>query len=52
MTRSEQQPQQNQAGSRERRFVTEAELMDSLNRSLWEVERERATEPKPATRPR
>lgn len=44
MARTEQQPQQTQAGSRERRFVTEAELMDSLNRSLWEVERERATE--------
>jgi hypothetical protein len=43
--------QQTQNGSRERRFVTEQELMESLDRSLWEVERERATEPK-GTRPR
>jgi hypothetical protein len=50
MTRRDQEPQQNQAGSRERRVVTEAELMDSLNRSLWEVERERVTEPKTTAR--
>jgi hypothetical protein len=34
----------NQSGARDRRFVTEQELMEALNRSLWEVERERAQE--------
>ena len=29
---------------RERRHVTELELLESLNRSLWEVERRRAEE--------
>lgn len=29
---------------REKRHVTELELMESLNRSLWEVERQRAEE--------
>ena len=43
MTKSETQTQ---PGSRERRFITEQELMESLNRSLWEVERERVTEVK------
>jgi hypothetical protein len=33
-----------QSASRERRFITEQELMDALNRSLWEVERRRAQE--------
>jgi hypothetical protein len=47
MTKSEPQPQ---TGSKDRRFVTEHELMESLNRSLWEVERERVIEPKPAPR--
>ena len=32
------------AGSRERRVVTEQELLESLNRSLWEVERQRVEE--------
>jgi hypothetical protein len=29
---------------RDRRFVTEQELLESLNRSLWEVERQRVEE--------
>jgi hypothetical protein len=33
-----------QSGPRDRRFVTEHELMEALNRSLWEVERRRAQE--------
>jgi len=34
----------NQSGTRERRVITEQELMESLNRSLWEVERHRVQE--------
>jgi hypothetical protein len=34
----------NQSVPRERRVVTERELMDALNLSLWEVERTRAQE--------
>jgi hypothetical protein len=29
---------------RDRRYVTEQELMETLNRSLWEVERQRVEE--------
>ncbi len=34
----------NESRARDRRFVTEQELLEALNRSLWEVERERAQE--------
>jgi hypothetical protein len=39
-----QNEKDNQSVPRERRVVTEQELMESLNRSLWEVERERVQE--------
>ena len=39
-----QNEKDNQSAPRERRVVTEQELMEALNRSLWEVERERVQE--------
>ena len=39
-----QNEKDNQSAPRERRVVTEQELMESLNRSLWEVERQRVQE--------
>ncbi len=39
-----QNEKDNQSGHRERRVVTEQELMEALNRSLWEVERRRVQE--------
>ena len=39
-----QQEKDNQSTPRERRVVTEQELMEALNRSLWEVERRRVQE--------
>jgi hypothetical protein len=44
MTRTAKSEQDPPAPGRERRFVTEQELLESLNRSLWEVERERVQE--------
>jgi hypothetical protein len=39
-----QNEKESQSGHRERRVVTEQELMEALNRSLWEVERRRVQE--------
>lgn len=39
-----QNEKDNQSVPRERRVVTEQELMEALNRSLWEVERRRVQE--------
>jgi hypothetical protein len=39
-----QNEKDNQSAPRERRVITEQELMEALNRSLWEVERERVQE--------
>jgi hypothetical protein len=47
-----QNEKDNQSAPRERRVVTEQELMEHLNRSLWEVERNRAQEGVQAVRPR
>jgi hypothetical protein len=50
--RMAQNEKDNQSAPRERRVVTEQELMEHLNRSLWEVERNRAQEGVRAVRPR
>jgi hypothetical protein len=44
MAQNEKDNQSGQSGHRERRVVTEQELREALDRSLWEVERRRVQE--------